>query len=106
MPDTSDTSNTNATRVWHDWDTSDTSATRVPHEWKILVLIATRLKTCFYTVILLYDKWMTTRGGTISFEELPFGNALFPCQNAFKKCTTKTRLFNDKSYIEKLYTRL
>ena len=49
---------------------------------------------------------MTTRRGTISFEEPPFGNALFPCQNAFKKCTTKTRLFNDKSYIEKLYTRL
>ena len=40
---------------------------------------------------------MTTRRGTISFEELPFGNALFPCQNAFKKCTTKTRLLMTKA---------
>ena len=35
-----------------------------------------------------------------------FGNALFSCQNAIKKCTTKTKLFSGKSYIEKLYTRL
>ena len=31
---------------------------------------------------------------------------LFPCQNAFEKCTTKTELCNGKSYINKLYTRL
>ena len=31
---------------------------------------------------------------------------LFPCQNAFEKCTTKTELRNGKSYIKKLYTRL
>ena len=49
---------------------------------------------------------MTTRRGTISFEELPFGNASLPCQNPFKKCATKTNLFNDKSFIKKLYTRL
>ena len=30
----------------------------------------------------------------------------FPCQNTFKKCTTKTKLFNGKSYIKKLYTKL
>ena len=30
----------------------------------------------------------------------------FPCQNAFKKCTTKTKLFNGKSYIKTLYIRL
>ena len=27
-------------------------------------------------------------------------------KSAFEKCTTKTELFNDKSYIKKLYTRL
>ena len=35
-----------------------------------------------------------------------FRNVSFPCQNAFKKCTTKTGLCNGKSYIKKLYTRL
>ena len=35
-----------------------------------------------------------------------FGNALFPSQNAFEKCTIKTGLCNGKSYIPKLYTRL
>ena len=47
----------------------------------------------------------TTRG-KISSYELPFGNASLPCQNPFKKCATKTKLFKDKSYIKKLYTRL
>ena len=32
------------------------------------------------------------------------GNASFPCQNAFEKCTIKTELFNGKRYIKKLYT--
>ena len=35
-----------------------------------------------------------------------FGNASFPCQNAFEKCTTKTELCNPKKCIKKLYTRL
>ena len=30
----------------------------------------------------------------------------FRCKNTFKKCTTKTKLFNGKSYIKTLYTRL
>ena len=34
------------------------------------------------------------------------GNASFSCQNVFKKYTTKAELFNDKSYIKKLYTKL
>ena len=33
---------------------------------------------------------------------LPFGNASFPCQNAFEKCTTKNELCNGKTYIKKL----
>ena len=35
-----------------------------------------------------------------------YGNASFPCQNAFLKCNTKTRLYNGKSYIKTLYTLL
>ena len=31
-----------------------------------------------------------------------FGNASFPFQNEFKKCTAKTNLSNGKSYIKKL----
>ena len=46
------------------------------------------------------------QGEKVSFVELPFGNAPFPCQNAFEKCTTKTELCNGKSYIKKLHTRL
>ena len=42
----------------------------------------------------------------ILFEKLLFGNALFPCQNAFEKWTTKTQLYNGKSYIKKLCTKL
>ena len=37
---------------------------------------------------------------------LPFGNALFPCENGFEKCTTKTEVCNGKSYIKNLYTIL
>ena len=37
---------------------------------------------------------------------LPLENALFLCQNAFEKCTTKTEVCNGKSYMKKLYTRL
>ena len=40
------------------------------------------------------------------FKELPLGNASFPCQYAFEKGTTKTELYNGKSYIKKLCTRL
>ena len=35
-----------------------------------------------------------------------FGNASLPCENTVEKCTTKTEIYNDKSYIKKLYTRL
>ena len=49
---------------------------------------------------------MTIRRGAISFSELLFGNVSFPCQNAFKKCTIKIKLFNGKSYIKELYTIL
>ena len=35
--------------------------------------------------------------GEEQFDELPFGNASFPCQNVFEKCTTKTELCIGKS---------
>ena len=43
---------------------------------------------------------------TISFKELTFVNVSFPFQNTFEKSTTKTEIFNGKSYIKKLDTRL
>ena len=41
----------------------------------------------------------------ISFEELPFESALFPCQNVFDKCTTNIELCNGESFIKNLCTR-
>ena len=35
-----------------------------------------------------------------------FWKCLFPCYNAFEKCTTKTDLFNGKIYTKILYTKL
>ena len=64
------------------------------------------MKTYFYNPVLAIWQMKDIRRGTISFEELPFGNALFPCQNAFEKCTTKTELCNGRSCIKRLYTRL
>ena len=83
--DTSNTSETRATRVRYKCDTSAARTTRVRHEWKSLILIAARVKTYFYTLI--FTIWQVKRN---NFYELPFGNASFPCQNAFKKCTTIT----------------
>ena len=83
-------------------DTNDTSATRV----KNFDFVTTRVKIYFHTLYLLYGKWKSMRRETISFWDLLFGNVYFPCQNAFKKCITKTKLFNEKGYIKKLYARL
>ena len=84
--------------------TSPTRMTRVRHKSKIL--ITTRVKHIFTPLYLLYGKRKTARRGKISFYKLPFGNALFSCQNAFKKYTTKTKQFFGKSYIKKLCARL
>ena len=46
----------------------------------------------FHAPILTIWQMKFTRRGTISFEELSFGNISFPCQNAFETCTTKTEL--------------
>ena len=113
VPGTSDTSATRVTRMRQECDTSNTSATRVPDtndtsatRVKNFDFVTTRVKIYFHTLYLLYGKWKSIRRETISFWDLLFGNVYFPCQNAFKKCITKTKLFNEKSYIKKFYTRL
>ena len=101
---------TRATWVWHEWDTIDTSATQVRHECYTNETNATRVKnvdfdndlcknisTPFY---LLYGKWKTSRKGTISFQELPFGNASFPCQSVFKSVPQKLNFLMAKAISE------
>ena len=100
---TNDTSATLTTRLRHEFYTNDTSL----HEWKILILITTWVKIYFHTFI--FTIWQVENykeKEQFHSKSYFFGNISFPCQNAFKKCTTKTKLFNGKSYIKKLYTRL
>ena len=104
---------TSATRVRHEQRKCDTIATRALHERhecdtseKKLILITARVKAYYHIPIFTmwqmkdYKVWNNFVLGTTS------GNASFPSQNAFEKCTIKTGLFNGKSYIKKLYTRL
>ena len=114
------TSAIRATQVRHKWDTSETRVlhkrhecytsatptTRVRHEWKILILITTLVKTYFHTLIFIIWKVKDYKERNNFILRTIFENASFPCQNAFKKYTTKTKLFNGKSYIKTLYTRL
>ena len=122
MPDTSDMSATRGTRMRNECNTSDTSETwatrvrykcntsaartaRVRHEWKSLVLIAARVKTYFYTLI--FTIWQVKDyQERNNFYELPFGNASFPCQNAFKKCTTKTSATSQYNCFSKILQNL
>ena len=104
-----DKSDTNATLVRGEQQqcyTSATRATRVRHEWKLLILITRRVKTYFYTPIFTIWQVKDYKLRNNFILRTAFGNALFPCQNWFEKCTTKTELFNGKSYIKKLYARL
>ena len=77
------------------------------HECKMRAPLVTRVWRAkhFHTLVFTIWQMKTIRRLTISFQELLFGNVSFPCQNAFKKCTTKTKLFNGKCYVNKLYTR-
>ena len=81
---TSNTSVTGVRHKRHECDTNDTGAARV----KNFDFDYDTSKNIFLHPYIYYA--MYTRRGTISFEKLPFGNAFFPCQNAFEKCTTKT----------------
>ena len=105
--------NTSVRHERHEYDTSDTSATRALHKRhecdmgeKKLILITTRVKTCFRIPIFTIWQVKDHKERSNFILSTTFGNASFPCQNAFEKCTTKTRLCNGKSYIKNLYTRL
>ena len=101
-----DKSDTNATLLRDEQQqcyTSATQTTRV-HEWKLLILITRRVTTYFYTPI--FTMWQVKDYELRNNFILRTANALFPCQNSFEKCTTKTELFDGKSYIKRLYARL
>ena len=100
---TSDTSVTSATRMQYECYTNDTSATRV----KNFDFENGTGKNMFSHPYIYYMASERLKGE----EQFHAKNYLleiisFPCQNAFKKCKTKTKLFNGKSYIKKLYARL
>ena len=100
---------TSAARVLHKRHECNTSAKRTTrgwHKWTIFILITTWVKLYFHTLV--FTIWQVN-----DYEErnnliltTTFGNTSFPCQNVFKNCTTKTKLFNGKSHVRKLYTRL
>ena len=123
VPGTSDTTATQATRVRHkrhEYDRIETRATRVQHEStsalhkrhecdtseKFWFWWRNKWKDIFTLLYQRCGKWKIARKRTISLKELSFGNASFPCRNAFEKCTIKTELCNRESCMQKLYTRL
>ena len=80
----------------HECDTSE----------KILILITTRVKIYFHTPIFTTWQVKDYKEGNNFIPSTTFGNASFPCRNAFEKGTTKTEICNGKSYIKKLHTKL
>ena len=86
--------------------TQPTGTTRVRRDGKILTLITTRVKIFSHPRI----SYMVNEGqqGEEQFQSKNYLSevASFPCQNAFEKCTTKTELWNGKTYFKKLCTRL
>ena len=100
---------TGPTRARHEWRECNTNVIGALHEHtseKISILITTRLKRYFHIPIFFVWQVKDYKGEEQFILSTTFGNASFPCQNAFEKCTTKTRLCNGKSYIKNLYTRL
>ena len=73
---------------------------------KTLILITTRVKTYFHIPIFTIWQVKDYKERNNFILSTTFGNASFPCQNAFEKCTTKTELFNSKRYIKNFYTCL
>ena len=117
MPDTSDTSATRATRNQHECDTNNTSATQVRNACYTNDTIATRVKN--------FDFDNATSKSIISHPYIYYmaserlqGEEQFHSRNylleisrfnakmRLKSATQKTKLFNCKSYIKILYTRL
>ena len=93
------TSATWTTWVWHKYNTSATRMIRVQHEWMLLILITTRVKIYFHIPIFTIWQVKNYKEWNNFIQYTTFGNVLFPCQNAFEKCTTKTELCNGKSCI-------
>ena len=100
-----DTSATRVLQEQHKCDTSTTQTTRVRHEWKILILIAARLKTHFSTLIFAIWQVKDYKERN-SYYDLPFWNASFPCQNAFKKFTPKTSATSQYNCFSKILQNL
>ena len=114
MPDTSDTSATLATRVQHEQHKCDTSATQVQHECDTNDTSATRVKNIDFDndtskniISHPYIYYMASERlqGEEQIHSKNYFLEMSPF-HAFKKSTTKTKLFNGKSYNKKLYTRL
>ena len=109
----SDTSDTKATRVRHECDTSET---RVLHERHECDTSVTRIKkldfdndagTNIFSHPYIYHMASEKLQGKEQFRIKNYLLEISPFHaNAFKKYTTKTKLFNGKNYIKKLYTRL
>ena len=99
MPNTSDAS---ATQVQHECYTNETSTTQV----KTFDFDNDTSENIFLHHYISYVANEILQGEEQFHEELSFGNASFPYQNAFEKCITKAEHSNSKSYIKKLYFRL
>ena len=100
VPETSDTSATRSTKVWHECYTNVISPTRV----KFLILITTRVKIYFHTIILAIWKMKEEKNNFIL--RTTFWKCLVLIPKCVWKCTTKTEFCDEKSYIKNLYTRL
>ena len=102
VPDMSNTSAKQATRVLHECHTNNKSATRV----KKFDFYNERNENIFsHTMSAIWQmKDYKERNNIIL--RITFWKCLFPMPNAFEKCTAKTELCNSKSYIKNVYTRL
>ena len=90
-----------ATRVRHTWDTSDTSSTRM----KNFDFDNDTSEDIFSHPYISYKANERLQGEEqFHSRNYRFGNASFPCQNVFEKCTTKTE--NGRIYIKNSCTRL
>ena len=110
MPDIGDESAKRATRKRqepHECNTSATRTTQVQNEWKNFDFGNDTSENIFSQLYIRYMANERLKGEKQFHSKNYFlQNPLFPCQNAFEKCITKTELCNGKSYIKTLYTRL
>ena len=91
---------TRMTRVRHKQHECNTSATRVRHECYTNDTSATRVKTYFHTLIFTIWQVKDYKEGNNFILSTTYWNVSFPCQNAFKKCTTKVKFLMEKATSE------